>query len=118
MTLSLELHSYDGQLNFSMDQKIIELDFDFKHQKVKEYFNNIRNHLSDKAQYYLDKILESIPNGYDPINKIHILDLLYSCIFITQDDFITELNFTLEEMEKGICIQGQTIRFIQLLQIY
>ena len=116
----IDIHIYDGNIEYKLSNQIIELDTSIKLSKILLDKDKLQSKLTLKALNYYNLMLNELNiNNYDNKNNVMLIDLLYLCSNkIDNDDFINMLNEQLEDMETGFCIQGRTTRLVQLLSAF
>lgn len=102
-------HYYDEKIDITLipntpKATIDNLIFSQTRQKIK----NVK---------YYDLMLNNDPANYDPINKLHALDLLYIVceISLKNPEILELLEEQLNDMTTGFCPQGRTIRLYQII---
>jgi len=113
----MELHSYDRIINFKVEEEILLLDKEFKKEKVLNYVTLITDKISPESRFFLSGIVNDIER-FDEINQVFILDLMYICTNFGTEDFLSEFDIQLRDMQTGFCEQGRSIRLIQLLRAF
>ena len=112
----MDTHDYDGKL---YKLNIPPIDENEKNIFISNMITNLKNKINPISYSIINEIyLDN--NKYDPINKLHINDLLYLCTFrIDNPCFIKLLQEQLIDMKtKGFCIQGRTVRLFQLINSF
>ena len=124
---STNTHSYDTKLNIVKE----ELKFLFltvsnitdkqKQESFKELYNKILPELSELERIFLLKLISEKDNYYDPINDLRVDELLYLCcirILEGNVDFLNNFKQQLSDLKTGSCVQGRSIRLLQLIYAF
>jgi len=68
---------------------------------------------------YLYRLISEKDKNHDTINHLFVDDLLYLCyekiVIEINNDFIEEFRTQLRDLPSGFCVQGRTIRLLQIL---
>ena len=124
-----ETHFYDNNISKSL-ARLLKPMLEDSDNVSREYklmvYKNIREclvrlNINKVGMKYYDQIIKCYVDGnksnYDPINKLDASNLLYIICLLSEDNdtALILLKEQLEDMIKGFCPQGRTIRFIQIV---
>lgn len=116
----LNVHEYDGKLTFIIPDEVKNMKFEDKINQINKFREPFNLKLTTTAFDYFNRSYEELKqNNFDDKNNVNYVDILYLCYKnIDNDDFIKMINEQFEDMQTGFCIQGRTIRLIQILQAF
>ena len=113
-----DTHYYDNKISPDIIDIINKMDI------TNTDLNQLRNKLIaskiDKTGLkYYDKIIKNKDN-YDPINKLDIIKMLHIINHISDNnsDILLILKEQLSDLKSGFCLQGRSIRLLQILIPY
>lgn len=114
-----DTHYYDNKIS----PDIITLVSNFKIDDTSN-LEDLRNQLlkvniNKSDLMFYDKILKN-NNNYDPINKLDVIKLLHIVNYISKynPDILEMLKEQLKDLKSGFCVQGRSIRLLQLIMSY
>ena len=123
----LNTHSYDKRLGGVKEElkEEIESISGVPEEEKEVAFQHLREYLGDRISTQemgrLEKLISEKDKYYDPINDLRVDDLLYlCCIRITagNEDFLNNFRQQLIDLRTGSCVQGRSIRLLQLLYAF
>jgi len=68
---------------------------------------------------YLNRLIVEKDQNHDLLNNLFVDDLLYLCyekiVLELNSEFVEEFKIQLKDLPDGFCVQGRTIRLLQIL---
>lgn len=120
-------HSYDNKLEnvkgelkerFESVEGVSDIEKQEAFQELKEYLSS---RISEAEVVLLEKLISEKNKYHDPINNLRVDDLLYLCckrLVAGNEDFLSNFRQQLADLRTGSCVQGRSIRLLQLLYAF
>lgn len=126
-----ETHFYDNNISKELMREIqplLEMSETVSKEEKLVIYESMRDKLielniSNIGLDHYDKMIKSYivndGSNCDPINKLDAIKLLYIISILSgQNDAMLLLKEQLEDLVKGFCPQGRTVRFIQIISSF
>lgn len=120
-----ETHYYDGKLDYIKTEIRENLDKAalISSEEKQTIFQCFKAYLEDKCTpkeiKILTRLIDEKDNYHDTTNHLRVDDLLYLCyeniVLLQNYEFLDNFKHQLQDMPTGFCVQGRTIRLLQLL---
>jgi len=120
-------HSYDNKLEvvkgelkecFESVEEVSDIQKQEAFQELKEY---LTSRVSEVEMRFLEKLISEKDKYHDPVNDLRVDDLLYLCykrLVEDNEDFLSNFRQQLSDLRTGSCVQGRSIRLLQLLYAF
>lgn len=127
MTRALNTHFYDNKLSEAKEVLHNDLETTSRipdEEKINVIYQlkkSLRTVLTRIEMRFLNKLIKEKNKWYDPVNDLHVNDLLYLCYYHVStgnEDFIDNFRQQLTDLRTGSCVQGRSIRLLQLLYAF
>ncbi len=93
--------------------------FEDKQGAFQHWKRELEERWSSEESHALHRLIDEQEMYYDPINKLHVDWLLWLCYekIMIENNRIFEEHFKqqLQDMGSSFCIQGRTVRLLQIL---
>lgn len=120
-----ETHYYDGKLDLSKLKLKAELDraqtvsFEDKQEAFCCIKRELKGQCLAEEWCNVNRLIDEKDMYYDPINDLHVDGLLWLCYekIMIENNRIFEEHFKqqLQDLDTGWCVQGRTVRLLQIL---
>lgn len=124
----IHTHTYDKELEnvkielkecFESVEKVSSVKKQEAFQELKEY---LCSRITEVEMGFLEKLVSEKDKYYDPVNDLRVDNLLYLCykklVVGDNTDFLINFRQQLSDLRTGSCVQGRSIRLLQLLYAF
>ena len=118
-------HFYDGKLEKIVEDisseimRVQKIAFEEKQTAFLDLKKELMGICSAQEMKHLDRLISEKDKNYDPINHLDVDVLLYLCyekiVLEKNNVFLEEFRIQLQDLHNGFCVQGRSVRLLQVL---